>query len=210
MAQFTFTLQELESVVGKDELKKWFMDYDLRDYLTAEQVATIREHDTWSEEKLARDIILHYYTREVGLETPAMFKLKLKSKLDEVMEEKAPLLYSMALKFNPLDEFEINETTESHDLGTVTNNGSGLQVNSTTPMGEVNKTDILSGRYASSTVANENENKSETGNDGDTKRHSSGRNSSPYRLIAEYRANIVAFNKDVISDLAELFLGIYS
>ena len=108
MAQFTFTLQELESFVGKDELKKWFMDYDLRDYLTAEQLATIREHDTWSEEKLARDIILHYYIREVGLETPALFKLKLKSKLDEIMEEKAPLLYTMALKFNPLDEFEIS------------------------------------------------------------------------------------------------------
>lgn len=209
MAQFTFTLQELESVVGHDELMAWFQDYNLRDYLTAEQVATIRQHDTWTEEKLARDIILHYYTREIGLETPAMFKLKLKSKLDEIMEEKAPLLYSMAIKFNPLDEFEIEEKTIGHENGTTTTDGSNLRINSTTPQGEINKTDILQGRYASTTVADEADNKVENGVDTDSTRTSKGRNSSPYRLINEYRNNIVAFNKDIISDLAELFIGIY-
>lgn len=209
MAQFTFTLQELESLVGNNELKEWFKAYNLLDYLTPEEITVIRTRNTWNEDKLAQDIIDHYYLREIGLETPALFKLKLKAKLNDVFEEKAPLLYTMSLKFDPLNEFEITENSESHDAGVIDNNGSSLQINSTTPQGEINKSDILGGRYASSTVGNENSNISQTGNDNNTSRTSKGHNSSPYRLIQEYRNNIIAFNKDIISDLSELFIGIY-
>lgn len=209
MAQFTFTLQELESVVGHEELKNWFKAYNLRDFLTAEQVAVIRQHDTWTEDKLAEDIIKHYYLRESGLETPALFKLKLEATLTDIMEEKAPLLYTMCMNFDPLHQFETHDTTTSHVLGTTDTNGNGLVINSTTPQGQIDKNEILAGTYASSTTGNEDENHVENGQDSDTTHDSYGHNSSAMSLIREFRSNIVTFNKDVISDLADLFIGIY-
>ena len=209
MAQFTFTLQELESVEGRENLLKWFQAYDLKDFLTDSEIAVIRNRGTWTEEKLAKDILQHYYIREIGLETPALFKLKLESKMHEIMEEKAPLLYSMCLEINPLDEFEIKDTTTSHELGTTNTDGTSLDIHSVTPQGEINKADILTGRYASTTDANESQNNSTVGTDGNSERTSKGHNTSQMNLIREYRDNIVAFNRDVINDLAELFLGIY-
>lgn len=209
MAQFTFTLQELESFVGRDELKNWFKAYNLRDYLTAEQVAVIRQHDTWTEDKLAEDIIKHYYIREIGLETPALFKLKLEATLSDIMESKAPLLYSMCLKFEPLNGYESHDTSTSHTLGSTDSNGNALTINSTTPQGQINKGEILDGTYASSTVGNEDESHIKNGQDINTTHDSYGRNSSAMSLIREFRSNIVTFNKDIISDLSELFIGIY-
>ena len=181
----------------------------MSDFLTDEEIAVIRSRNTWNEDKLARDILNHYYLRESGLETPALFRLKLKAKLDDIMEEKAPLIYSMSIKINPLDEFEVNEAGEAHEVGSMTNNGSNLQINSTTPQGEINKSDILGGRYASSTVGSEDESKSQTGSDMNDSRKTYGHNQSPLLLIREYRNNIIALNKDIISDLSELFIGIY-
>ena len=34
MATFTFSLREMCETFGRDEVKKWFMDYELSDYLT--------------------------------------------------------------------------------------------------------------------------------------------------------------------------------
>lgn len=209
MAQFTFTLQELESLIGHDELKKWFKAYNLRDYLTAEQVAVIRQHDTWTEDKLAEDIIKHYYIRESGLETPALFKLKLEALLTDIMESKAPLLYTMCMKYEPLNGYESHDTSKSHVVGSTDSNGNGLVINSTTPQGQINKNEILAGTYASSTTGNEEENHIENGQDTDTTHDSYGRNSSAMSLIREFRSNIVTLNKDIISDLSELFIGIY-
>ena len=34
MARYTMELREMISTFGEDEVKSWFMDYDLSDYLT--------------------------------------------------------------------------------------------------------------------------------------------------------------------------------
>ena len=43
MAQYTLQLRELEALEGRENLKKWFCDYDLKDYLTDSQIALIEE-----------------------------------------------------------------------------------------------------------------------------------------------------------------------
>ena len=209
MAQYTLQLRELESLEGRENLKQWFMDYDLHDYLTQGQIDTINSYGVWSKEKLADLIIDHYYMREIGLETPALFKQKLKVALKEIMEEKAPLIWSVSLNINPLNDFEINNQSDTKGETTTKGNGSSLNIHSNTPQGNINKTAILNGTYASDTDGVENETKT-TGNDETHNTSKSwGHNKSEVLMLREYRQNIVMINREIVSDLAELFIGLY-
>ena len=51
---------------------------------------------------LCRKILRHFYTREIGQETYGLWKLKLKTKLDEIMPYYNQLYKSELLEFNPL------------------------------------------------------------------------------------------------------------
>lgn len=209
MAQFTLELRELVEFEGRDTIKSWFEDYNLEDYLTPAQVNTILERGVWSKDKLADLIIDHYYMREIGLETPALFKLKLKVALREIMEEKAPLIWSASLNIDPLNEFEVTTVSNGSGQSNSSTNTSGLNIHSNTPQGKINKSQILNGDYASSTDGNEG---TASSNGSDTTHNDSkttGRNRTEVMLLREYRQNILMINREIINDLADLFIGIY-
>ena len=81
---------------------------------------------------LETKILRHYYTREIGLETVGLWKLKLSTKLNEIMPYYNKLYKSELLNFNPLYDVDVTverkiDTTGQH--GTITeettsNNGS--------------------------------------------------------------------------------------
>lgn len=213
MAQFTLELRELVEFEGRDNIKKWFEDYNLEDYLTPAQIQTINDRGVWSKEKLADLIIDHYYMREIGFESPALFKLKMKVALREIMEEKAPLIWSASLNIDPMNEFEVTTVTNSSGQTSTNTNSSSdsLNIHSNTPQGKINKSQILNGDYASSTDGNEGT--AQTSGTGSDTSHSDstskGRNRSEIVLIREYRQNILMINREIINDLADLFIGIY-
>ena len=209
MAQYTLQLRELESVEGRENLRTWFTDYELSDYLTAEQVAVIDSYGVFNKDKLADNIIDHYYMREIGLETPALFKLKLKVAMKEIMEEKAPLIYSASIKVDPTSEFEINNEAQGNTNGNSKTTETGLNIHSNTPQGNINKSDILNGTYASDTNGNEGETNNNHSENSTNESHSTGRNRTQVALIQEYRNSIRMINREIIQDLAELFIGIY-
>lgn len=60
---------------------------------------------------LEKKILKHYYTREIGLETVGLWKLKLNTKLNEIMPYYNKLYSSELLDFNPF--YNINRTTKS-------------------------------------------------------------------------------------------------
>lgn len=209
MAQYTLQLRELESLEGRENLKQWFMDYDLKDYLTDSQIALIEQRGVWSKEKLADLIIDHYYMREIGLETPALFKQKLKVALREIMEEKAPLIWSVSFDLDPTTEFEINSKSDTDGKTNTSGNGSSLNIHSNTPQGQINKADILNGTYASDTDGAENKTNTEGKDETHNVSKSWGNNKSKILLLREYRQNIVMINREIVSDLAQLFIGLY-
>ena len=204
MSKYTIELRNIIMIYGEETVKSWFMDYDLEDYLTEDQIETIETAGLWTKEKLADKIINHFYMREIGLETPALFRLKLKSMLDEIMEEYLPVIYSIAIEYDPLVNVDYTETYTGSD----TNNGSSLSVNSDTPQGQISKTDILAGAYASSTGASEATN---TNSQSYSKRvkGNSGVSATAQRMIMQYRENIRTTTKDIIDKLEPLFMGIY-
>ena len=99
---------------------------------------------------LERKILKHYYTREIGLETYGLWKLKLDTKLNEVMPYFNQRYKSETLQFNPLFDFELtkdhkgtknedgtlrgNATNEglSTNTGTVSDDGTSNQVDNNT------------------------------------------------------------------------------
>ena len=224
MAKYSIQLRNLIELVGEETVKSWFSDYELSDYLTAEEIAIINQRGTWTKEKLAQMIVDHYYIYEIGFETPALFKHQAKVAMREIMEEKAPLIYSAAIKYDPLvnvdytESFDRTSISEGSSNSTSTTGTSGLSVNSDTPQGNISKADILAGSYASSTGANETEsnitdssNNTGSGAEQYTKRvkGNSGVSATAQRMVAQYRENIIMINRDIIKDIESLFMGIY-
>ena len=224
MSKYTIELRRVCDMFGRDEVERWFKDYNLSDYLTQEQIDLIVTNTVWNKDKLARDIVDHYFMREIGFETIGLFKHYAKVKMQEIMEEKLPLIYSSAIKYDPLVNVDYSETyartilTTGSNSSTSTNNASGLSVQSDTPQGQIDKEEILQGKYASSTGASEstssiNDNSSASSNTGEnyTKnvKGNSGVSATAQKMIEQYRQNIVAIDKDIINELNILFMGLY-
>ena len=220
MSRYTVELRDIVENTSREEVEAFFEDYNLEDYLTEQEIAVINERGTWSKEKLAAKIVDHYYTREIGLETVGLFKLKAKVAMQEIMEEKLPLIYSAAIKYDPLVNVDYVEDYDSassnNQAGRSTGTSSGLNVNSDTPQGQISKANILAGSYASSTGANENESTSEdisnsNGSQTYTKhvKGNSGVSATAQKMVQQYRENIIMIDRDIIKDLASLFMGIY-
>ena len=224
MARYTIELRNVISMFGENTVRGWFEDYELSDYLTDEEIAVITARGTWNKQKLSQAILDHYYMYEIGFETPALFAHQAKVLMRELMEEKAPLIYSAAIEYDPLVNVDYTETFDrtsgnhSSSNSTSTNNGSGLTVSSDTPQGQISKASILAGNYASSTSANESENSINdstttdgNGNEEYTKKikGNSGVSATAQKMIQQYRENIIMINRDIIKDMGSLFMGIY-
>ena len=224
MARYTIELRNVINIYGEDTVKSWFEDYELSDYLTPEQVETVVTGGVWNKYKLSQMIIDHYYMYEIGFETPALFRHQAKVFMREIMEEKAPLIYSAAIKYDPLVNVDFTETfsqttsEQSNNTGSSTSNSSGLSVASDTPQGHISKSAILAGDYASSTGADETTDTTSTtatGNNAGTQDYvrktkgNSGVSATAQKMIQQYRENIVMINHDIIKDMRSLFMGIY-
>lgn len=232
MASYTIELRKVCEYYTREEVENWFKDYELDQYLTPIQIEQITKFDVWSKDRLATKIVDNYYMREIGFETPALFKHYAKIEMKKIMERYLPKIYSNFLEYDPLSNVDYDETYTREISGESTNNGSsnstsvntgsGLNVNSDTPQGRISKTDILQGAYASQTNASENENsisdETNTENSGTSKtletytHHMEGDNGviiTNQRLVKEFRENIVAIDEEIINELNSLFMGIY-
>ena len=231
MSKYTVELRELfepirftPALFTRSEVESWFKDYDLDDYLTEEQQAVITANGLWTKDKLAKKIVDHYYMREIGFETIGLFIHEAKDEMNELMEEYLPLIYSSAIAYDPLVNVDYTETfTRTQNLGNESasessSSGSSLGINSETPQGQISKSDILNGRYATNTNATENSignntNTSSSSNalENYTKRMrgNSGVSATAQKMIEQYRNNIRAIDREIIKKLNVLFMNVY-
>ena len=227
MAKYTIELRSLfeplrfnPPLFTREQVESWFKDYELSNYLTSEQISVIENNNIWSKDKLAKKIVDHYYMREIGFETPALFKHYAKTTMQEIMEKYLPLIYSANINYDPLVNVDFTETfqrtADSTNQGTSNSNSSGLTINSDTPQKQINKTEILEGKYASSTGANELSDSTTNNSSGETNEEytkkvkgNSGVSATAQRMVAQFRENIISIDKDIIEDLNILFMGLY-
>ncbi len=223
-ATYTMDLRTLCHYRTRETVESWFKDYELSDYLTSEQIEVINDAGIFSKDKLARKIVDHYYMREIGLETDNLFRHYAKVMMQEIMESKLPLIYSNSIQYNPLINVDYTKTysrailTTGNNSSTSTNNASGLNVQSDTPQGQISKSAILGGEYASNTSASEstatiNDNSTANTNTGENYtenvKGNSGVSATAQKMIEQYRQNIVSIEKDIILELDKLFMGLY-
>ena len=231
MSKYTVELRELfepirfsPALFTRSEVEGWFKDYNLNDYLTAEQQAVITATGLWTKDKLAKKIVDHYYMREIGFETIGLFIHEAKDEMNELMEEYLPLIYSSAIQYDPLINVDYTETfTRTENLGnqsgsSSSSSGSSLGINSETPQGQISKTDILDGRYATNTNATENSIENSTNTNSSTNslenytkkmKGNSGVSATAQKMIEQYRDNIRAIDREIIKKLSILFMNIY-
>ena len=214
MSRYTTSFRSLVEggFVTREEIENIFKSYNMLDYLTPEEIDVINTRGTWTPSKLAKKIVDHYYLKDLGFETYAMFKHYAKIQMEEIMESKLPLIYSSAIKYDPLVNVDFTETLERTVEGTATGNGSGLVVNSDTPQGQINKQNILNGSYASSTSANEMDSSSSSSDEENyTKRvkGNSGVSATAQKMVEQYRDNIRAIDYEIIKELNDLFMGLF-
>lgn len=164
MSKYTISIRNIINLVGRETVESWFKDYELTDYLTPNQIQKITEHGVWSKDKLAKKIVDHFFMHEIGFETIELFKRYAKSTMQEIMEEKLPIIYSNSLEYNPLVNVDFTETFErtaegeSSSQSNLQNNGSSssqtsgtsesLDINNQTPQTNITKQDLNAGIYA--------------------------------------------------------------
>lgn len=121
MSSYTMELRNVCQIYDYEEVLTWFTSYNLEDYLTDEQIQTITSANIWNKSRLAEKIVAHYYMREIGFETPYLFRHFAKTKMSEIMERYLPLIYSKSLEFNPLVNVDFTEQYTKNIQGTNSN-----------------------------------------------------------------------------------------
>ena len=220
MAKYTMELRTVIEYTSRETVENYFKDYCINNYLRPNEVESILNANIWSKDRLAEKIVDHYYMREIGYETIGLFKHYAKVYMREIMERYLPLIYSNSIDYNPLVNVDYTETFTRNITGsgesTSTNTASGLSVNSDTPQGQISKSSILSGDYASNTGASETEseiNDNTTSNTDETYtkkvKGNSGVSATAQKMVEQYRKNIIAIDEQIIKELDKLFMGLY-
>lgn len=232
MSKYSISLRNIIEFYTRETVEGWFKSYNLNDYLTDSEISVIVERGTWNKDRLAKKIVDNYYMCEIGFETPALFEHYAKITMDKIMEEKLPLIYSSAIKYDPLVNVDysetynrnINQTADNTGTSSTssTNSGTGLSINSDTPQGKINKESILNGTYATSTNASETESSisdtSNTSSNGVTDttesytknvKGNSGVSATAQKMVEQYRENIIAIDREIIEELNILFMGLF-
>ena len=228
MAKYSMELRKVCDYYTREEVENWFKNYELSDFLRPDEIESIENANIWSKDRLARKIVDHYFMREIGFETPALFKHYAQITMQEIMEEKLPLIYSSSIKYDPLVNVDYTEKFERSLEGSANNSGESssnsssdsLNINNATPQTRISKQNLDDGIYASSVNQNESSinDKTTTSNNGSSSSNenytknikgNSGVSATAQKMIEQYRENIIAIDRDIINELNTLFMGLY-
>ena len=236
MATYTMELRKVIDYYGREEVESWFSSYNLADFLTPEQIQQIQKYNVWSKEKLAKQIVDHYFMREIGFETPALFAHYAKVTMNEIMGSYLLKIYTQFLEYDPLssvdyvEEYtrEIDSSQNSSSNGTSESNSSnsaeGFNINNDAPQQRITKQNLDSGIYASSTNQSETSSKIKDNTSTNSEAQGTAKTLEKYThsmkgdngvivtnqyLVRQFRELATNFNLEIINDLNKLFMGLY-
>ena len=228
MAKYSMELRKVCDYYTREEVEKWFKNYELTDFLRPDEIESIQTANIWSKDRLAKKIVDHYFMREIGFETPALFRHYAMVTMQEIMEEKLPLIYSSSIKYDPLVNVDYTEKFERSLEGSANNSGESssnsssdsLNINNNTPQTRISKQNLDDGIYASSVNQNESSinDRTTTSNNGSSSSNenyiknikgNSGVSATAQKMIEQYRQNIIAIDREIINELNTLFMGLY-
>ena len=162
---------------------------------------------------LTQKILKHYYTREIAYETVGLWKLKLETKLDEIMPYYNELYATKLLKFDPFRDADYYREHAGRDEGgnTTENGNTTWNVYSDTPQGAL--TNVANETYLTDArKITDNGNTSGTFNSTDEYLdHIYGKmpGRSYQSLLKELRETLINIDLMIINDLKDLFFMLW-
>lgn len=182
---------------------------------------------------LEKKILKHYYTREIGLETVGLWKLKLDAKMNEIMPYYNQLYKSTLIEYDPLHDTDLtrehegegNAVSRNDTRGSSTTRNSGISASnemiafSDTPQGGLNG--VETNNYLTNATKTDRNltNTGETTNSANSAENSSVDSTDKYiehiygatgglsfsKRILDFRKTFLNIDKMVIDDLKDLF-----
>lgn len=174
---------------------------------------------------LTGKIVDQFWNREIGQETPDMFQMRMRVKLNEIMPYYNKLYLSEAIPYSALDTIrlqtdskttasETGESTGTSSSETLTNSD-GRAVSSTTPQTMLSgDEDYASGASDSTSATSSDADASQVGtshtlgeSEGDTL--VSGYQGAASDLVVRFRDSLLNIDLMVLRDLDELFMQVF-
>lgn len=162
-------------------------------------------------------ILMHYYTREICEEVVGLWKLRLQTKMNEIMPYYNQLYKSELLTFNPLNDTEIvttNSASKKENSGSSNaTNGKSIDLFSDTPQGGLDG--VESEKYLSNARKFINNDTSEnkynaTTTDEYVNRVTGKSGSISYStMLKEFRETFLNIDTQIIKELEPLFFGLW-
>ncbi len=165
-------------------------------------------------------IVRHFYTREIGLETMGLFKLRLEDKMNEIMPYFNKLYNAANKEFNFMDTDDATEK-ETADINSKSNfttntdrNDNAINKYSDTPQGSI--AGLEDGTYMTNASIDEANSKAKTGgeNNGEETRqtartYTGRRGASGGRLLSDYYEAQRNIDRMLFKELNDLFMNIW-
>lgn len=229
MARYTVELRDVIRVAETQAHGK-YVDFEYTDATwKALGLDSYPIYDETHRDRLNSMICDHFYMREIGAETVALFRLFVRRTMNEIMPYYNELYKTAELIRNPLDEIDVTRTEgweegttgTSDSTGSTTVSSNSSNTYSDTPMSMVQEDGgslIEGGAYAttatfdkSSTTNQSNANTSSEGSrEGSRTETERGHRSSQSQLVMEYRRAILNVDREIVEspELSECFLSI--
>ena len=185
----------IENVIKKALPKIFDFDFPIydEDYLTV----------------IETKIIKHYYTREISEETVGLWKLRLNTKMNEIMPYYNQLYKAWSVDFNPLYDTDITTEHTLDNESTQTTTGKSTDRFSDTPQGSLQN--IENNTYLSNaTIVDSNASGTSNSTDEYLEKITGKRGSMSYsKMLDEYRESLINIDSMIIVDLKDLFFKLW-
>lgn len=162
---------------------------------------------------LCTKIIKHYYTREIGEETYGLWKLRLETRMNEIMPYYNKLYTAWLQEFNPLYDTDLTRdhvlTRESNTDGS--QNGTTRVLFSDTPQGSLQNVENETYLTNATKTTTDNTYGEDYDSTDDFLEHVRGKSSgvSYSKMLDEYRKSLLNIDLMVINELKDLFMNIW-
>lgn len=158
---------------------------------------------------LETKIVKHYYTREISEETVGLWKLRLNTKLNEIMPYYNQLYKAWSVDFNPLYDTDITTEHTLDNESTQTTTGKSTDRFSDTPQGSLQN--IENNTYLSNaTIVDSNASGTSNSTDEYLEKITGKRGSMSYsKMLDEYRESLINIDSMIIVDLKDLFFKLW-
>lgn len=211
MSKYTTEVRYIcEDYAGLDQSSEY---PDVEDVISASKSKIFDDFPIFDEAYrgvLEQKILRHYYTREIGFETVALWKLKLNTKMNEIMPYYNQLYKSELIQFNPLYDIDLTRDYKrdtkgensgensftGRDEGSATSSSTDESTSwnkfNDTPQGGLQGIDSDTYLTSATKVTNESENKSGSTHDNFTR--NSGDYSNNMTGLEDYIEHISGVN----------------